>query len=191
MGIFDGIPQDIETEKFFLEELPKAFERETEGLEVSGMEGTELKVVFDVSGQPYGLVIKDAKELEVGEGMLDGPDIVIILSEEAWRKALSGDLGNALDMFTDFTKFAERRRYDIIKDVSGKLNLVLDLGGGETFQATAKFQNADTPEVTITVELAPWQEIMAGTTQAAMAFMGGKMKLTGEMPLAMQLNGLM
>lgn len=191
MGIFEGVPEDIDTKVFFTEKLPEAFARETEGVEIAGMDGTVLKVIFNIDGDPYGLTIKDAKELEVTEGGVEDADIEIVLTEDNWRTAVSGVLGNALDMFTDFSKMADRRRYDIIKEVKGKLTLVLEREGEEPFQAIARFQGAEAPEVTINVDLPTWQEIMGGTTQAAMAFMGGKMKLTGEMPLAMQLNGLM
>jgi putative sterol carrier protein len=190
LGIFDGIPQDIDTREFFVGKLPGIFDREMTGAEASGMEGTELKVNFVIEGRPYGLKITDGSQIEVAEGGMDDPDIVIELAEEDWRTALSGDLGNALDMFTDFTKLSERRRFDTVKDVSGKLNLVIQRPEGE-FKAVARFSGAEAPEATINVDLATWQEIMAGTQQAAMAFMGGKLKLTGDMQLAMALNGWM
>lgn len=191
MGIFDGVPEDIEVKTFFEEKLPAAFETELGGAVIEGMDGTVLKVIFNIAGEPYGLTVTDAKSLEVSPGGVEGADIEIELSQEAWRDAVSGALGNALDMFTDFNKMADRRRYDIIKEVKGKLKLVLERPDAGPFEVEAKFGGADAPEVTISTDLGTWQEIMAGSTQAAMAFMGGKLKLTGEMPLAMQLNGLM
>ncbi|MBU4241366.1 MAG: SCP2 sterol-binding domain-containing protein [Actinobacteria bacterium] len=40
-------------------------------------------------------------------------------------------------------------------------------------------------------DIETWQQIMDGNTQAAMTFMGGNLKFTGEMTLAMQLNALL
>lgn len=190
MGIFEGIPGDIDTKVFFTEELPKAFEREAAGLSPEGMDGTVFKVVFNIAGTPYGMTITDAKALEVSGGGVADADIEISLSEENWRAAISGDLGSALDMFTDFTKMADRARYDTVKDVKGELTLVLTRPEGD-FETKAKFGGVDQPAVTITADLPVWQGIMDGTSQAAMEFMGGKLKLTGDMPLAMSLNGLM
>ena len=190
MGIFDDVAADVDTRAFFTEELPAVFEKEAGEISPEGMDGTVFKVVFNIAGTPYGLTITDAKSLEVTEGGLADPDIEVILSEENWRTAISGDMGNALDMFTDFAKMADRSRYDTVKSVRGELTLVLTMPEGD-FETKAKFGGADSPTTTITVELPVWREIMDGTTQAAMAFMGGKLKLTGDMPLAMSLNGLM
>lgn len=190
MGIFDDVAEDVETRVFFTEELPRVFEKKAGEVSPEGMDGTVFKVVFNIAGNPYGLTITDARSLEVTEGGLDAPDIEVILSEENWRTAISGALGNALDMFTDFGKMADRNRYDTVKNVKGELTLVLTRSEGD-FEVKAKFGGADSPATTITVDFPIWQEIMAGTEQAAMAFMGGKLKLTGDMPLAMSLNGLM
>ena len=190
MGIFDDVAADVDTRAFFTEELPGVFEKAVGEMSPEGMDGTVFKVVFNIAGTPYGLTITDARSLEVTEGVLADPDIEVVLSEENWRAAISGTLGNALDMFTDFSKMADRGRYDTVKNVKGELTLVLTRPEGD-FEVKAKFAGADSPATTITVVLPVWQKIMDGTEQAAMAFMGGKLKLTGDMPLAMSLNGLM
>lgn len=191
MGIFDGVGEGISANEFFENELPKAFEREMGAVAIEGMDGTLLKVIFDIEGARYGITITDAKDLEISEGGVDDPDIEIKLTEEGWKTAVSGALGNALDMFTDFTKMADRRRYDAVKDINGKLNLTLERPDADAFEVVARFHDADSPEVSITCDIGVWNEIMAGATQAAMAFMGGKLRLTGDTPLAMQLNTLM
>lgn len=191
MGIFDGVAADIEPKEFFLETLPGAFQREMEGLDTSGLEGTVLNVVFNIEGDPFTVTLTNGKELDVKEGAAEKPDIQISMTKERWRQTVSGELGNALDMFTDFKKLADRTRYDAVKDVKGKLNLVIERKDADKFDVIAVFAGEEKPEVTITCDMENWQGIMAGTNQPVSAFMGGKLRVTGEMTLAMKLNTLM
>lgn len=191
MGIFDGVQEDIEPKEFFEEVLAGAFERDMGSAEISGMEGTVLKVIFSIDDVTYGLTITDASKIDITEGGVDDPDTEMTLSKSGWKMAVSGVLGNSLDMFTDFTKMADRNRYDLVKELKGKLSLTLERPDAEPFQSQARFHSADEPAVDMIVDVQTWQEIMDGTTQAAMAFMGGKMKVAGDMSFAMQLNGLM
>ena len=191
MGIFDGVSEGVAPKMFFIEMLPAVFDREMKGVDVSGMEGAVLKVVFNVGGEPFGLTLSGAKAIEISEGGLPDADIEVTMSGEEWKTVLTGSLGNALDMFADFTKMADRKRYDLVKENKGKLNLVLGLGDGKKFEVNAKFAGADSPEAIITVDLDTWQKIMAAEIEPVTAFMGGKLKLAGDMPFAMKLSALM
>jgi putative sterol carrier protein len=69
-------------------------------------------------------------------------------------------------------------------------------GGGKWF---AKIENgvltpgegeAESPNCTITVSAGDWLDILAGKLEPQMAFMSGKLKVAGDMSLAMKLNSL-
>jgi len=85
-----------------------------------------------------------------------------------------------------------------IKDINAVIQVVLtgddggeyymELAGGEFKTAKGK---ADSPNMTITQAVADWREINAGRLNPQMAFMSGKIKISGDMSLAMKLGSLM
>ena len=85
-----------------------------------------------------------------------------------------------------------------IKDINAVIQVVLtgddggeyymELAGGELKTSKGK---ADSPNMTITQAVADWREINAGRLNAQMAFMSGKIKISGDMSLAMKLGSLM
>ncbi len=85
-----------------------------------------------------------------------------------------------------------------IKDVNTVIQIVLtgegggdyymDLAGGEIKTAKGK---AEAPKLTITQAIEDWREINAGRLNPQMAFMSGKIKISGDMSLAMKLGSIM
>ncbi|MGB9903235.1 MAG: SCP2 sterol-binding domain-containing protein [Desulfotomaculales bacterium] len=59
-------------------------------------------------------------------------------------------------------------------------------GAGEIAEGTA-----ENPSITITMEASDFKDMVAGKLNAMSAFMGGKLKLKGDMMLAMKLQGLL
>lgn len=69
-------------------------------------------------------------------------------------------------------------------------------GGGKWF---AKIENGaltsgegetENPNCTVTVSASDWLDILSGKLDGQMAFMAGKLKIAGDMSLAMKLNSL-
>jgi putative sterol carrier protein len=85
-----------------------------------------------------------------------------------------------------------------IKDINAVIQVVLtgddggeyymEITGGELKSAKGK---ADSPNMTITQAVADWREVNAGRLNPQMAFMSGKIKISGDMSLAMKLGSLM
>ena len=84
------------------------------------------------------------------------------------------------------------------KDIDAVIQVVLtgegggeyymELAGGEMKTAKGK---ADAPKLTITQSVEDWREINSGRLNPQMAFMSGKIKISGDMSLAMKLGTLM
>jgi putative sterol carrier protein len=85
-----------------------------------------------------------------------------------------------------------------IKDINTVIQVVLtgegggdyymELTGGEIKTAKGK---VDAPKLTITQAIEDWREINAGRLNPQMAFMSGKIKISGDMSLAMKLGSIM
>ena len=85
-----------------------------------------------------------------------------------------------------------------VKDINAVIQVCLTgEGGGDYYMKldggnfeTAKGK-ADAPNMTITQAVADWREINAGRLNPQMAFMSGKIKVSGDMSLAMKLGSIM
>lgn len=75
-----------------------------------------------------------------------------------------------------------------------------ELSGGESANYYARFDDgtatvqegvADSPDITISMDAEDFKSMVAGQLNPTMAFMSGKLKVKGDMSLAMKLQSLM
>jgi len=187
------VKEDITAREYFEEIVPKIFEEQMSSTTVLGMEGTEFSIQFDIVGgekQTYGLVIKDARELEVVAGPAKDPVVRVELSEDVWRAAVTGKLEGAVDMFTDMGQMADRSRLDQIKTLSGALTLDLSRPDGTSVSVKVSFNGAESPGTTFKASLEDYAAIAKGELAGVNAFMSGKLKIEGDMPFAMALSNI-
>ncbi len=85
-----------------------------------------------------------------------------------------------------------------VKGINAVIQVVLTGdGGGEYYMelAAGDFKTAKgkaaSPNMTITQAVVDWREINAGRLNPQMAFMSGKIKVSGDMSLAMKLGSIM
>jgi putative sterol carrier protein len=184
------VKDDVTVQEYFETNVPELFGEQLGGKAVSGMDGTLFTIQFDIDGQVYGLKVADAKDLEVVSGALDAPMITVKLSEDVWRRAVTGKLAGAMDMFTDMGSMANRRSYDNLKSAKGTMNLELD-ASGTPVNISVCFNGSDAPACTFKAAVEDWSKVSTGEVPGPMAFMQGKLKIDGDMPFAMSLSNLM
>ncbi|MBK5093614.1 MAG: SCP2 sterol-binding domain-containing protein [Actinobacteria bacterium] len=187
------VGEDVTVREYFEEHVPKIFEEQVSGISSSGMEGTDFSVQFDISGaekQTYGIIVKDAKELEVVSGPIKDPIVTLELSEDAWREAVTGKLEGAVDAFMDMGQMANRTRYDLIKDTKGTMGLLLSRPGGTDLEFKVIFNGAESPKTTFKASLEDWVKISRGELEGTAAYMSGSLKIEGDLPFAMALGNL-
>lgn len=187
------IKEDVTVKEYFEEFAPEMFDERVSGTNLSGMEGTEFRVQFDIMGdekQTYGLVIKDAKELEVVSGPLPDPIITIELSENTWRESVTGKLEGVVENLAGLGEEASRARYDQVKAMKGTLNLELARQDMPGVQLKVVFNGAEKPSTTFKASLENWVKISKGELAGPAAFMSGSLKIEGDMPFAMALGNL-
>lgn len=76
-------------------------------------------------------------------------------------------------------------QWDITGDNGGKWYAKFAAGAAEV-----KEGQADAPNITITVAATDWMDIVSGKLNGQMAFLTGKLKIQGDMSLAMKLQSL-
>ncbi len=181
------VPQDVSVKDYFQNYVPKMFEEQLGGKTIPGMEGTEFTLQFDIDGTVMGVVVKDAKELQVVDGPVENAMMAVAISETVWRDAITGKLPGS-EMFTDLGQTASRKMYDAVKGVKGTLHLELS---EPDVSITVVFNGAATPTATLRATAETWGEMQTGKLPGPMAFMQGKLKMEGDMAFVMSLNALM
>jgi putative sterol carrier protein len=185
------VSENVTVKEYFEEVVPQIFEEEMSKQAISGMEGTEFTVEFDIEGKSYGLNISDAKSLKVFEGPLDNPMLKVKLNEDTWRKAVTGKIPGAMDMFMDMGQMANRRRYDTLASTKGAIDVELGMPDGNTEQLSITFNGSESPKVIFKAALEDWAKVSSGEIPGPTAFMSGKLKIDGDMSFAMALGNLM
>lgn len=187
------VSDDVTVKEYFEEYVPRIFAEQLEKIMVIGMEDTLAKLTFNVVGDSrhtYTLVVKDSKDLEVVPGPIDDSLLCLEMSEDTWREAVTGKLSGAVDMFTDMGQMANRARYDKVKEIKGTLNLDLSRADGPNVEIKVTFNGAESPSATFICSLEDWVAMSKGELSGVTAFMGGKLKIDGDMPLAIELSSL-
>jgi putative sterol carrier protein len=188
------VSDDVAVSEYFTEYVPKIFDEQLQGAAVSGMDGTVAKMMFNIDGDgqkhTWSLVIKDAREMEVVQGPVEDPLVTLDMDEGTWRDAVTGRLPGAIDMFTDVGKVANRARYDKIADMKGVLVLNLTRADGSPVSLSVCFNNAERPRATFVCSTDTWIDLSSGKTSGVTAFMGGQLKIEGDMPFAIELSNL-
>lgn len=76
-------------------------------------------------------------------------------------------------------------QWDVTGDGGGKWFATLSEGSIEVSEG-----ETDSPNITLTVEAQNWMDIVNGKLNGQMAFLTGKLKIQGDMTLAMKLQSL-
>ena len=184
---------DVTVDEYFKEYVPKIFTEQLATATVSGMDDTEAKIMFNISGdkpQTWSIVIKDARDLDVVSGPVTNPLVTLDMDEGTWRDAVTGKLPGAIDMFTDVNKVANRSRFDKISDMNGMLVLNLARPDGSPIDLAVTFYGAEKPKATFTCSVDCWKDLSTGKVTGVTAFMGGQLKIEGDMPFAIELSNL-
>ncbi len=186
------IPADISVKKYFEEIVPQLFQSELKNRPVKGMEGIDFKLQFKVTGDnggTYSVIVKNGSDLQVTEGAIPDAHLSFELNEKDWRDSITGKEGAAsvMDMFFN-PSMLSRSKYDSLVGVKGVMNLVLPRESGDPFNAKLKFNNADIPVSTMNMKAAEYAAMLKGQINPVTAFMSGKLKITGDMGLAMKLQ---
>ncbi|HEY5493472.1 MAG TPA: SCP2 sterol-binding domain-containing protein [Candidatus Anoxymicrobiaceae bacterium] len=185
--------EDVTVDEYFNDYVPKIFAEQLQSTAVSGMDDTQAKIVFNISGrepQTWSIVIKDAKDLKVVQGPVTDPLVTLDMDEGTWRDAVTGKLPGAIDMFTDVNKVANRVRFDKISDMKGTLVLNLARADGSPIDLAVTFNGAERPKATFTCSIDCWKDLSSGKVTGVTAFMGGQLKIEGDMPFAIELSNL-
>lgn len=149
-------------------------------------EQPELTATYEINGEgggTYGLRLSGST-IEVVPGGIDGSDLRTTVGVDAWRSALDvADRDPVVDFYA-------RGKAQAIKALQGVLRLDLTNADGSPYESTLVFGNVEEPEVTLRMTTSDYIDMMTGRLNGQMAFMTGKLKFEGSLPLLMKLGSI-
>ena len=191
-----SIPADINPGNFFEDVLPPMAESYMQTNPLDNMDNTEFSIQFDLEGEGGGtwsIIVQDGKNLQVMPEAYENAKIVMSMSVDDWRKALT-EGGSGMDMtamMTDPKKQPKRSHYENLKRMKGILTVELKRDDGSIFPFRVKFNQEENPTLKIMMSVEDFAEINSGKANAQQLFMQGKIKLQGDMTMAMNLLTVM
>jgi hypothetical protein len=182
-------PKDITPKRFFEEWLPAQLAG------ASGFKPMTIRVRLDgPDGGAWDLAV-DAAGLAVQAGGAHEPEVTVAQTVQDWRAIAIGEAG-AVDLAppqsspTDIL-FLDKQAQSLLGQVKGTVRFEVTGYNGRTWQLTVKFGDAAwkaDPDATISVDAETYGQILARSLPPPQAYFQGKVRLSGDMNLAMQLG---
>jgi putative sterol carrier protein len=186
-------PQDITPARFFEEWLP------AQAAALNVKPSRDVRVRIELSGDDGGVwelaVTSSGLTAARGNGATGQADITIRQTVPDWRAVVAGEPGGVSlapsgGSPTDLL-FVDRAAQQVLSTVRGQMLFEVTGFNGRTWQATVAFGQGsakDKPDATITVDADTYSQMLARTLPAPQAYFQGKIRISGDANLAMQLG---
>jgi hypothetical protein len=172
---------------YFTQVIPQQYTAALETAPTSVIEQPPLTAVFEITGVGGGVFsLRSAgKQIEVQPGeQIDVPDMHVVMSFDDWRiLAESG----ATDVFVDYV---QRGKVMVVKGLKGTVQLELTRSDDSLWHSTIIFNGQAEPALTVMMSNDDYQAMLSGELNSQMAFLTGKLKFEGSLPLLMQIGAL-
>jgi hypothetical protein len=151
----------------------------------SSADHPELTAIYEIAGGgSYGLRATGGQIEVVPAEQITSPDMRTAMSYDDWKLfAASG----ATDPFVDYLA---RGKAAIVKGLNGTVRLELTRSSGDIWRSTTIFNGRDEPALTLMMTNDDYRSMLSGELNGQMAFLTGKLKFEGSLPLLMQIGAL-
>jgi hypothetical protein len=147
----------------------------------------ELTAIYEIAGEgggTYGLRVTGGQVEAVPPEQVTSPDLHTTMSYDDWQTfAQSG----ATDPLVDYVA---RGKAAVVKGLKGSVRLELTRSNGDIWQSTTVFNNEAEPGLTLIMTDDDYRSMLSGDLNGQMAFLTGKLKFEGSLPLLMQIGAL-
>jgi putative sterol carrier protein len=146
----------------------------------------ELTAVYEITGAgggTYALLVADGRAELLPDG-LSSADMHTTVAIEDWRSSVETGL---VDPLVDYVV---RRKVAVVKSLKGLVRLELERSDSSIFQSATTFGGQVEPEVTLRMTADDYSAMARGELNGQMAFLTGKLKFDGNLPLLMQVGAL-
>lgn len=172
--------------EFYAHELPRLYAEAMANASPAVLDQPELSASIAIEGEGGGLfgVRAQGRELLYVPGGIPDADLHVRTSIADWR---SGIENGAADMVLDYI---QRRKVQVVKSLKGTVELELERSDGSMMQTATTFGQHAEPAVTIIMTAEDYAAMVRGELNGQMAFMMGKLRFEGSLPLLMAIGAL-
>ncbi|MBU0994650.1 MAG: SCP2 sterol-binding domain-containing protein [Proteobacteria bacterium] len=183
-----SIPVDTSVKELLTKVMPELTQKAfAETNAVAEFAGTEITMQVDTSKGSYSYVLKNGKDIDVNEGQLENPMVVLKVTEDDIKKMITNqELDMLLGMTTDLTK----TKYNCIKNLNGGFNAKLSNEDGSIYDIGVLFNGAGNYKATIKMKTADSTSLMRKQANPMSLFMAGGMQIEGDMAFALSVQPL-
>jgi hypothetical protein len=146
----------------------------------------ELTAIYEITGAGGTYALRSSgNHIEVlPSEQLATPDMRVVMSFDDWRTFVQS---GATDPFVDYIS---RRKVGVVKGLKGMVRLELTRSDDSIWQSATIFGGQEEPAVTLRMANDDYHAMLSGELNGQMAFMTGKLKFEGSLPLLMQVGAL-
>jgi putative sterol carrier protein len=174
-------------ETYFTQVVPEQYAAALANAPANVVDQPELSAIYEITGAgggTYALRIAGAKIEALPSDQLANPDMRVVMSYDDWHSFAESD---ATDMLVDYMS---RRKVAVVQGLKGTVNLELERSDASIWQSTTIFGGQEQPAVTLRMTNEDYRAMLSGELNGQMAFMTGKLKFEGSLPLLMQIGAL-
>ena len=190
MHRFDG-PDDISVVDFFSTYAVPLFKTQAQSINPSTTAGIDFTIQYEIDAFRYCLKVTGGTEVEVIDGGIESPMLILRMSENVWRVNIIGKVEGVLDRFVDPTQIADPVRFDKLTHTKGTLAVKLKTNDGESMSFSLIFGASEKPSGYLSMKLKNWVRLLAGKASGPRLFMTGRMKFKGDLPFLIRMQSLM
>lgn len=162
--------------------IPSVIEKFLVERPIPQMEDTSFTTQVTIEGErsmTFGIKIDDAREIKVEPGGLENPMLSVSLPEDVFKPVTR-----------QVTQMVGRKQFDEMAKAKGTLTLEVIMPGEWVLPITLTFNGASDPKATMRGPAEVILKVMTGELNGPQAFMGGQMKIDGDMMFLMSLSSL-
>ncbi len=174
-------------EAYFTQVVPRQYAAAMAGAPANVADQPALSAIYEITGPgggTYALRVAGAQIEVLPSEQLANPDMRVIMSYDDWRSFAESD---ATDAIVDYMR---RRKVAVVQGLKGTVRVELTRSDGSTWQSATIFGGQPEPAVTLQMTTEDYRAMLSGELNGQMAFMTGKLKFEGSLPLLMQVGAL-
>ena len=174
-------------EVYFTQTVPQRYTAVLASAPANVADQPPLSALYEITGPgggTYALRVAGAQIEALPSEQLPNPDMRVTMSYDDWRSFAESD---ATDVLVDYMV---RRKVAVVQGLKGTVRLELERSDGSIWQSATTFSGQQEPAVTLRMTNEDYRAMLSGELNGQMAFMTGRLKFEGSLPLLMQVGAL-